>query len=125
MPSDLTDNGCVGIYKLSNEYYVASETCNVLKVCKDTLNVQEKVGCLSIVHDSNISIYQINLDKVVGVNLASAHVQYIHGEPYAYNMSSSFMTGLKYHLLKIPLERGTNDKQDENANYQSGKVKST
>lgn len=49
--------------------------------------------------------FQINLDKIVGVNLACSHVQYVRDEHYAYNMSSSFMTGLKYHLLKIPLYR--------------------
>ncbi len=47
VPSDLTDNGCVGIFKLANEYYSSSETCNVLKVCNHSLNVQQKV-CLFI-----------------------------------------------------------------------------
>ncbi|XP_017486837.1 PREDICTED: beta,beta-carotene 9',10'-oxygenase-like [Rhagoletis zephyria] len=91
VPSDLTDNGCVGIFKLANEYYSSSETCNVLKVCNHSLNVQQK----------------INLDKVAGVNLACSHVQSIKGDDYAYNMSSSFLTGLKYHVLKIPLFKDT------------------
>lgn len=50
-----------------------------------------------------MSLFQINLDKIIGVNLASSHVQYMDGEPYAYNMSSSFLTGMKYHLIKIPM----------------------
>lgn len=108
VPSDLTDNGCVGIYKLSDEYYAASETCNILKVSAKTLEVVKKVS----------------LDKIVGVNLASSHVQYIEGEPYAYNMSSSFITGLKYHLLKIPLfDKGNNN--NETAAAAAAKVEGT
>ena len=43
VPSDLTDNGCINVYKLSNEYYASSETCNIWRVCQKTLNVKKKV----------------------------------------------------------------------------------
>lgn len=48
VPSDLTDNGCIGIYKLMNEYYAASETCNILKVNSETLDIDKKVSFVSL-----------------------------------------------------------------------------
>ncbi len=56
------------------------------------------------------------MDKLVGVNLASAHVQHIDSEKFAYNLTSSFMTGMKYHIIKIPLERS--EEQKENKGHQ-------
>ena len=47
----------------------------------------------------------MNLDKLIGVNLASAHVQHMHSEPFAYNLTSSFLKGLKYHIIKIPVQQ--------------------
>ncbi|KAF7492405.1 Beta, beta-carotene 15, 15'-dioxygenase [Sarcoptes scabiei] len=87
VPSDLTDNGLLNVFKLADEYYAASETCNIWKFCPKSLDVTRK----------------INLDKINGVNLACSHTQFMENEDYAYNMSSSFLTGMKYHLIKIPL----------------------
>ncbi|OTF82067.1 Retinal pigment epithelial membrane protein-like protein, partial [Euroglyphus maynei] len=98
VPADLTDNACINVYKLTNEYYASSETCNIWRICPKTLNVMKK----------------INLDKIMGVNLACSHVQYMSNENYAYNLSSSFLTGMKYHLIKIPLFHYDDDDDDNN-----------
>lgn len=56
---------------------------------------------------------QVNLDKLVGVNLASAHVQYMDSEPFAYNLTSSFLKGLKYHIIKIPVQQTEEEISDD------------
>ncbi|XP_027204496.2 neither inactivation nor afterpotential B isoform X1 [Dermatophagoides pteronyssinus] len=108
VPSDLTDNGCINVYKLSNEYYASSETCNIWRICPKTLDVMKK----------------INLDKIVGVNLACSHVQYMYNENYAYNLSSSFLTGMKYHLIKIPLFHYDDNDDNNNNNNNNDNEKS-
>ena len=70
------------------------------------------------------STFKINLDKIVGVNLACSHVQYMYNENYAYNLSSSFLTGMKYHLIKIPLfhyDDNDDNNNNNNNNNDNGK----
>ncbi|UXI19538.1 uncharacterized protein NH340_JMT05481 [Sarcoptes scabiei] len=43
VPSDLTDNGLLNVFKLADEYYAASETCNIWKFCPKSLDVTRKV----------------------------------------------------------------------------------
>lgn len=44
VPNDLTDNGCVGMYRLKDEFYVASETCNIWQFDAQSLKAKQKVG---------------------------------------------------------------------------------
>ena len=37
-------------------------------------------------------------------------------ENYAYNLSSSFLTGMKYHLIKIPLFHYDDNNNNNNGN---------
>ena len=43
VPSDLTDNDLAGIFKVEDEYYVATETCNVWRFDPNSLGAIEKV----------------------------------------------------------------------------------
>ncbi|RWS06190.1 Retinal pigment epithelial membrane-like protein [Dinothrombium tinctorium] len=87
VPSDLTDNDISNIYQLEDEIYVATESCNIWRI--DPKNLE--------------SLEKLNLDKLVGVNIASSHPQHSPSEGVTYNLGSSFITGMKYHIVKIPI----------------------
>ena len=59
----------------------------------------------------NLNVFaQVNLDKLVGVNLASSHYHTVDEENMTYNLGSSFMTGMKYHVVKIPTKKNLDTK---------------
>ncbi|XP_037512559.1 carotenoid-cleaving dioxygenase, mitochondrial-like [Rhipicephalus sanguineus] len=85
VPSDLTDNNFGNVYTLGDELFCTSETCFVWKVDQDSLEVIQR--------------YDVN--KLVSVNLASAHPITLE-DGTSYNLGASFISGLKYHIVKIP-----------------------
>uniref|UniRef100_A0A2R5L892 Putative beta beta-carotene n=2 Tax=Ornithodoros turicata TaxID=34597 RepID=A0A2R5L892_9ACAR len=85
VPSDLTDNNFGNIYRLGDELFCTSETCFVWKVDEDSLE----------------ALQRLDLNKLVSVNLASAH-PITEEDGTTYNLGASFITGLKYHIVKIP-----------------------
>lgn len=44
VPSDLTDNDISNIYKINDEVYVATESCNIWQVDTNNLGVKNKVS---------------------------------------------------------------------------------
>lgn len=44
VPSDLTDNDISNIYKIQDELYVATESCNVWQVDPESLEAKNKVS---------------------------------------------------------------------------------
>jgi carotenoid cleavage dioxygenase-like enzyme len=42
------------------------------------------------------------LDKTAGVNICGSHPHYSESDGTTYNLGASFMSGLKYHVLKVP-----------------------
>lgn len=85
VPGDLTDNNCVNIFQLRGKLFVASETCFIRELNRETLT----------------SVCKADLNKAVGINLATSHFLEDH-DGTSYNVATSFTTGLKYHVLKIP-----------------------
>ncbi|XP_075540387.1 carotenoid-cleaving dioxygenase, mitochondrial-like [Dermacentor variabilis] len=86
VPSDLTDNNFGNVYTLGDELFCTSETCFVWKVDQDSLE----------------AIQRYDVNKLVSVNLASAHPITLE-DGTSYNLGASFIAGLKYHIVKIPL----------------------
>ncbi|XP_037513001.1 carotenoid-cleaving dioxygenase, mitochondrial [Rhipicephalus sanguineus] len=85
VPSDLTDNNIGNVYSLGDELFCTSETCFMWKVDQDSLEAVQR--------------YDVN--KLVSVNLASAH-PITQEDGTSYNLGASFISGLKYHIIKIP-----------------------
>ncbi|XP_077509376.1 carotenoid-cleaving dioxygenase, mitochondrial-like [Amblyomma americanum] len=85
VPSDLTDNNFGNVYTLGDELFCTSETCFVWKVDQDSLE----------------AIQRFDVNKLVSVNLASAH-PITQEDGTSYNLGASFISGLKYHIIKIP-----------------------
>ncbi|KAL1428500.1 hypothetical protein MTO96_002873 [Rhipicephalus appendiculatus] len=85
VPSDLTDNNFGNVYTLGDELFCTSETCFVWKVDQDSLE----------------TIQRYDVNKLVSVNLASAHPITLE-DGTSYNLGASFISGLKYHIVKIP-----------------------
>ncbi|XP_037289284.2 carotenoid-cleaving dioxygenase, mitochondrial isoform X1 [Rhipicephalus microplus] len=85
VPSDLTDNNFGNVYTLGDELFCTSETCFVWKVDQDSLE----------------AIQRYDVNKLVSVNLASAHPITME-DGTSYNLGASFISGLKYHIVKIP-----------------------
>ncbi|GAB6032212.1 Retinoid isomerohydrolase, variant 3 [Chamberlinius hualienensis] len=85
VPTDLTDNDVINVYQMCNELYCATESCHVRRVDPVTLDTLDKV----------------DMNKVAGVNVTSAH-PHVGTDGTGYNIGSSFITGLKYHIIKMP-----------------------
>ncbi|XP_074596368.1 carotenoid-cleaving dioxygenase, mitochondrial-like [Brevipalpus obovatus] len=99
VPSDLTDNDISNIYMLNDDLFVATESCNIWKIEAKTLHSLEK----------------INLDKVVGVNLSSSHPLYSKSDGCYYNVGTSFLTGMRYQIYKVPRQSTVNSAESINA----------
>ena len=100
VPSELTDNVHGNIYAIGSDLYCASETCNIWRINPETLEAE----------------YKVDLSKVTSVQLASSHP---HTEPDGtiINMGSSFMTGLKYHIIKIDPNRELKHNQNKHKEH--------
>ncbi|XP_035222821.1 beta,beta-carotene 15,15'-dioxygenase-like isoform X2 [Stegodyphus dumicola] len=85
VPLELTDNDMANVYTVDDELYAASETCHLWKINPEDLTCKER----------------IDLKELLSVNLASSHP---HKCPDGtiYNLGASFMTGLRYHIMKLP-----------------------
>ncbi|XP_076359158.1 carotenoid-cleaving dioxygenase, mitochondrial-like [Tachypleus tridentatus] len=85
IPGDMTDNTIGNVFTMSDELYCVTETCYLWRVDPETLKTMDKV----------------NLEKLISINLASAHPHVDH-DGTSYNLACSFHKGLKYHIVKIP-----------------------
>ncbi|XP_042896684.1 carotenoid-cleaving dioxygenase, mitochondrial isoform X2 [Parasteatoda tepidariorum] len=93
VPLELTDNAVANVFVIDDELYASSETCHLWKVNPKDLECTKR----------------INLNEVLSVNLASSHPhKCLDGT--IYNLGASFMTGLRYHIVKInPQDGGTKE----------------
>lgn len=114
VPSDLTDNDISNIYKINDEVYVATESCNIWQVDTNSLGVKSKT----------------NIDKLCGVAICSSHPHHSDADGVTYNIGSSFLTGMKYHVMKIPdrtekSEVISPDNTDSPSGYRKAQILST
>ncbi|CAG0883383.1 unnamed protein product [Cyprideis torosa] len=84
-PSNLTDNAIANVFECHDEVYASSETCFVRKIDPKTLDTKDKV----------------DYHKAVSVNLASSH-PLSSKDGFVYNLGSSFISSIKYHIIQIP-----------------------
>ncbi|GFY40021.1 beta,beta-carotene 9',10'-oxygenase [Trichonephila inaurata madagascariensis] len=85
VPLELSDNVMGNVYFIDDELYASSETCHVWKIDPKSLKCIKKV----------------DLRDIVSVNLSSSH-PHICPDGSVYNLCASFMTGLRYHIIKMP-----------------------
>ncbi len=83
IPLELSDNNIVGLFQLGDQVMATSETCFCRSINPSTLATGEK-------YDSN---------KCFGVNIDSAHP--LTDDSGTYNMGSTFLTGLKYNVIRM------------------------
>ncbi|KAG8196862.1 hypothetical protein JTE90_027574 [Oedothorax gibbosus] len=86
VPLELTDNDMANVYTLDDELYATSETCHLWKLNPNDLTSTKKT----------------DLKEVLSVNLASSHPHKCPSNGMVYNLGASFMTGLRYHIMKVP-----------------------
>lgn len=86
VPSDLTDNDISNIYQVEDEIYTATESCNIWQIDGKTLACKCKV----------------NLDKLIRLTICSSHPHYSYSEGLHYNIGCTFLTGMKYHVMRMP-----------------------
>ncbi|CAL4067889.1 unnamed protein product, partial [Meganyctiphanes norvegica] len=90
-PSCITDNCNLGVIVIEDEVYASTETCYLRKIDPKTLETQDKV----------------DLNKMVSVNMASSH-PLTDSKGITYNLGSSFMSGPKYHIIRLPTTKDSN-----------------
>uniref|UniRef100_A0A2P2HXH0 Beta,beta-carotene 15,15'-dioxygenase-like n=2 Tax=Hirondellea gigas TaxID=1518452 RepID=A0A2P2HXH0_9CRUS len=90
--SSVTDNASSNVLVLSGEVFVTSETFFLRRIDPITLETREK----------------IDLHKLTGVNFISSHPITDH-DGVTYNVGSSFSTGPKYVVVRVPPTSGTSD----------------
>jgi len=95
VPSDLTDNDISNIYKLKDEVYLTTESCNIWQINPSNLD----------------SVQKVNLDKVAGIAISCSHPIVFEEDNAIYNVGSTFLTGMKYHIMKVPTNVQKKDKQ--------------
>ncbi|KAI1297157.1 Beta,beta-carotene 9',10'-oxygenase [Halotydeus destructor] len=86
VPCDLTDNDISNIYTIGEEVFVSTESCNVWQIDPSNLSSKNK----------------LNLDKLVGVSISCSHPHVSDADGTTYNLGASFLSGMKYHIVKIP-----------------------
>lgn len=86
VPSDLTDNDISNLYLLNKRLFVATESCNIWKI--DPANIT--------------GVEKFNLDREVKVNLSCSHPLYSPSDNCFYNIGTSFLSGMKYTVYKVP-----------------------
>ncbi|XP_055953559.1 carotenoid-cleaving dioxygenase, mitochondrial-like [Argiope bruennichi] len=84
VPLELSDNVMANVFIIDDELYASSETCHVWKINPTNLKCEKR----------------IDLRDLVSVNLASSH-PHICPDGSVYNLCASFMTGLRYHVMKL------------------------
>ncbi|GFT31529.1 beta,beta-carotene 15,15'-dioxygenase [Nephila pilipes] len=89
LPISFTDNTFANICMLEDEMYLFSETNNIWKVNPEDLSCVEKT----------------DITNVVSVDAATSHPHQISNGTI-YNLGSSVITGLKYHVMKISPSTG-------------------
>ena len=110
VPSDLTDNDLSNVYKINdNEVFMTTESCNIWKIDPRSLDTLKKVGFFLLksfqtLVNQMFSLIQINLDKKPGISISCSHPIYFEDEKVVYNVGSTFLTGMKYHIMKVPCD---------------------
>ncbi|XP_067003223.2 beta,beta-carotene 15,15'-dioxygenase [Anabrus simplex] len=82
---DLTDNDAINLFTYEDALYAATETYNIRRIDINNLETCEKV----------------DLNKLVGIHLSSPH-SYQDKDGNCYTIGTSFTTGGKYHVVKLP-----------------------
>ncbi|GFV47804.1 beta,beta-carotene 15,15'-dioxygenase [Trichonephila clavipes] len=85
LPMSFTDNNYDNFITLEDEMYVISEKNSIWKINHEDLTTIEKT----------------DITNVVSVNAATSH-PHIGEDGTLYNIGSSVMTGMKYHIFKTP-----------------------
>ena len=84
MLGEMTDNCACNVYKLGGALVASTETCLLRRIDPDTLETGEKIDISGLV---NIASARALTDPVTGD---------------VFNISGTFLTGLKYHFIKFP-----------------------
>ncbi|GFS43811.1 beta,beta-carotene 15,15'-dioxygenase, partial [Nephila pilipes] len=84
VPLELTDNNIANVFMLDDELYATSETCHIWKIDPNDLTCVKKT----------------DIKELLSVNLASSHPHKCE-DGTTYNLGASYMTGLRYHILKM------------------------
>lgn len=84
IPGDMTDNCACMVLKLGGGLVATTETCLLRRLDPDTLESNEKIDLSSL------------------VNIASGRQLKDPNTNEVYNLTGSFLTGLKYHFVKFP-----------------------
>ncbi|CAL8110510.1 unnamed protein product [Orchesella dallaii] len=82
---EMSDNCNVCLFTIGNDLFAGADTCMFRKVDSKTLDCGEKYDTL----------------KLFGLNIWSAHP--LERDGFIYNIGTSFLRGLKYQIVKIPL----------------------
>jgi len=96
LPLELSDNNSSALFQLGREVFATSETCFFRSIEPTSLATGEK-------YDSN---------RCFGVNIDSAH-PITDENGTTWNMGSTFLTGLKYNLIRIPAPASSNQSAKE------------
>lgn len=67
---------------------MTTESCNIWKINPHNLD----------------SLMKVNLDKKAGIAISCSHPIYSAEEKCLYNVGSTFITGMKYHVMKVPVD---------------------
>lgn len=89
---DMTDNASSGMVLMEDQLFVSSETCYIRRIDPATLDTKEKV----------------DLNKFMSVNFASSH-PLTDSTGTTYNMGCSFLSGPKYHMVRVPPSSNSNN----------------
>ncbi|CAL1294446.1 unnamed protein product [Larinioides sclopetarius] len=84
VPLEMTDNDMANVFMLDDELYASSETCHIWKVDPEDLKCVQKT----------------DIKELLSVNLASSHPHQCP-DGTVYNLGASYLSGLRYHILKI------------------------
>lgn len=84
-PFEITDNASSSVVCVQDQVFVSSETCYIRRIDPATLDTKEKV----------------DLNKLMGIHFASSH-PITDNTGTTYNLGCSFMSGPKYHMVRVP-----------------------
>jgi len=86
----MTDNCNVSIFRIKDDLYATADTCFFREIDANNLTCGDK-------YDTS---------KLFGLNMWSAHPLHDEADGCIYNIGTSFLTGLKYNLIKISASTG-------------------
>lgn len=87
-PSEVTDNTLSNVYEVAGEVYTASDTSSICLIDVDSLSVKCKM----------------NTDKLNKLTMCTSHPHLSLSDGCMYNISCCYLSGIKYHVVKIPVK---------------------